>query len=192
MTDTLARQFPLREELIDGKLFAMSPSPAWNHVSVSGTIYHLFKTYLKGRKCMPIPDGCDLHLTKDNVYIPDVMIVCDRSKIKSSGVYGAPDLVVEVLSPGSIKNDRGRKKDIYAKCGVREYWIVSASEKTIEVYWNTGNGEFTLHDIYTVYPDWALEQMSETERADVVTHFKCSLYDDFEIPLYEIFEDILP
>jgi len=58
MTDTLARQFPLREELIDGKLFAMSPSPAWNHVSVSGNIYHLFKTYLKGRKCMPIPDGC--------------------------------------------------------------------------------------------------------------------------------------
>lgn len=191
MADSLARQYPLREELIDGKLIAMAPSPSWNHVSVAGNIYHLFKNQLKGGKCMPIPDGFDLHLTKDNVLVPDVMIVCDRSKIKGNGVYGAPDLVVEVLSPSTAKNDRGRKKELYAKCGVREYWIVSAFEMTVEVYRNDGNGGFLLDDIYTAYPDWALEQMSDSERANVVTRIKCCLYDDFYISLYDIFDDVM-
>lgn len=191
MDSNLAYQYPLCEELINGELVAMSPSAAWNHVAIASNIHYLFKSYLKGKKCLAIPDGCDLYLTKDNIFIPDMMIVCDRSKIQGNGVHGAPDLVVEVLSRSTAKNDRGRKMDVYAQCGVREYWIVSPGDKSVEVYRNDGS-KLILHDIYAVHPTWELEQMKEEERAAVVTHFKCSLFDDLEISLDEIFYDLLP
>ena len=165
-------------------------SPPWNHVAIAGNIYRLLGNYLEGKKCTAIPDGFDLHLTKDNIFIPEVMVVCDRKKIRGNGVLGAPDLVVEVLSPSTADHDRGYKKEVYAKCGVREYWIVSPYEKSIEVYRNSGR-ECALHHVYSIYPDRMLEQMSDEERANVQTHFKCSLFDDLEISLDKIFNDLL-
>lgn len=165
-------------------------SPPWNHVAIAGNIYRLLGNYLEGKKCTAIPDGFDLHLTKDNIFIPEVMVVCDRKKIRGNGVFGAPDLVVEVLSPSTANHDRGYKKEVYAKCGVREYWIVSPYEKSIEVYRNSGR-ECALHHVYSIYPDRMLEQMSDEERANVQTHFKCSLFDDLEISLDKIFNDLL-
>jgi len=186
MEGNLAYQEERREELIDGKVVAMSPRPSVNHNRVASNIFWLFETYLRKRKCTPFDDGTDLYLTEDDRFIPDMMIVCDPDKIKSDGVHGTPDLVVEVLSSSTVRYDRGRKKDIYEKCGVREYWLVSPSEKFIEVY-RTQKGEFALHSIYTLHADWELAQMSEEERAAVVTHFKCSLFDDFDISLEDIF-----
>ncbi len=116
------------------------------------------------------------------------MVICDRSKIKPNGVHGAPDLVVEVLSPGTAKNDRTYKKEVYAQCGVREYWIVSIGDKSIEQYFPE-NGQFVLHEIYMLHPDWELASMSAEERAAVVTHFKCSLFDDLDISLEDVFYD---
>ena len=165
-------------------------SPPWNHVAIAGNIYRLLGNYLEGKKCTAIPDGFDLHLTKDNILFPEVMVVCDRKKIRGNGVLGAPDLVVEVLSPSTANHDRGYKKEVYAKCGVREYWIVSPYEKSIEVYRNSGR-ECALHHVYSIYPDRMLEQMSDEERANVQTHFKCSLFDDLEISLDKIFNDLL-
>ena len=186
MNSNLAYQEQRREELIGGKIVMMSPSPAWNHVSVAGNIYGIFRDYLKGKKCTPIPDGFDLHLTEDDVFIPDMMVVCDPDKIRPTGVYGAPDLVVEVLSPSTMRNDRMRKKEVYAKCGVLEYWLVNPVDKSVEIYHSTG-AEFILHNIYTLYPDWELTRMSENERAAVETLFKCSLFDDLDISLEDIF-----
>lgn len=190
MADNLAYQEDWAEELIGGKLVMMSPASV-NHVFISSNIYHIFRSYLRGKKCVPIADGAMVYLTDENRFVPDMMVVCDRSKIKHNGVHGAPDLVVEVLSPSTAKNDRFYKKDIYAKCGVREYWIVSPSEKSIEIYYGNGQ-DFIFHDIYSLYEDWMLEQMSEEKRASVATRFKCSLYDDLEISLYDIFYDLLP
>ena len=115
-----------------------------------------------------------------------MMVVCDPDKIKSDGIHGAPDLVVEVLSPSTARNDKTHKKDVYASCGVREYWLVSPGDKTVEVY-RTDGIEFVLHEIYALRPDWELEKMSEEERAAVETHFKCSLFDDLEISPEDIF-----
>jgi len=186
MSENLAYQEERRKELIDGKIVAMSPRPSFNHNQVSYNIAYLFAHYLRGKKCTPVADGMDLYLDEENQFVPDFMVVCDPGKIKPNGIHGAPDLVVEVLSPGTAKNDRTRKKAVYAKCGVLEYWIVSPEEKSVEVY-RTDGIEFVLHDIYTLHPDWQLAQMSKEERAAIVTHFKCSLFDDLDISLDDIF-----
>lgn len=186
MSDNLAYQEERREELINGKVVAMSPRPSVNHNRVAFNIAYLFERYLRGKKCAPFSDGTDLYLTEKDVFIPDMMVVCDQDKIKGDGVHGAPDLVVEVLSPSTMRNDKTYKKDVYAHSGVSEYWIVSPGDKSVEVY-RTDGTEFILHDIYTLHPDWMLAKMSEEERAAVETHFKCSLFDDLDISLEDIF-----
>lgn len=190
MSDNLAYQddfiLKCREELIGGKAVMMSPRPSFNHNRVSSNIFRLFDNYLYGKKCVPIADGMDLYLDDKNRFVPDFMVVCDHSKIKPNGVYGAPDLVVEVLSPSTAKNDKTHKMEVYAKCGVQEYWLVSPGDKSVEVYRLDGS-TFVVHDIYALYPDWQLEQMNEEERSHVVTHFKCGLFDDLDISLEDIF-----
>ncbi len=175
-----------RVELIGGKVVMMSPRPSVNHNRVAFNIAFLFERYLRGKKCTPFSDGTDLYLTEDDRFIPDVMIVCDPEKIKPDGVHGAPDLVVEVLSPSTMRNDKTLKKDVYARCGVMEYWLVDPTGKSIEIYRADG-ADFALYDIYALHSDWELEQMSEEERAALVTHFKCSLFDDLDISLEDIF-----
>ena len=174
------------EELIGGKPVSMSPRPTTEHTRVSGNIYNLFANYLKGRQCEPFPDGVEVYLSDEDRFIPDGMVVCDPDKIRRDGVHGAPDLVVEVLSPGTARYDRGRKKDVYEKSGVKEYWIVSPAEKTVEQYL-LEDGAFRLHEVYAVYPDWMLERMKQEERDAVVTVFRCSLYDDLDIRLEDVF-----
>jgi len=185
MEGNLAYQEERREELIGGKVVMMAPA-ASDHNRVAGNIYGIFWSYLNGKKCEPFGDNEKVFLTKTEHFVPDMMVVCDPNKIRPDGIHGAPDLVVEVLSPSTAKNDKTHKKDIYAQCGVREYWIVDPTSKLIEVY-RTNGSEFVFHDLYTLRPDWELAQMSEEERAAVVTHFKCSLFDDLDISLEDIF-----
>ena len=115
MNTNLAYQDYPAEELIGGKFVAMSPSPAINHNRVIGNIYRIFAHYLNGRRCEPFADGVDVYLTEEDRFIPDMMVVCDPDKVKADGVYGAPDLVVEVLSPSTAQYDRGRKMKVYAQ-----------------------------------------------------------------------------
>lgn len=190
MNSNLAYQEEPWEELIDGKIIAMSPRPAFNHNHTSSNIFQIFANHLKGGKCTPIADGTDLYLAEKNRFVPDMMVVCDRNKIKWNGVHGAPDLVVEVLSPSTAKNDRGHKMRLYAKCGIREYWIVDPANRSVEQYFLDGE-HFTLNAVYTDYPDYMLEAMTEEERAAVVTEFKCSLYDDLIISLDDVFSDLI-
>ena len=190
MNNNLAYQDERREEVLNGTVIAMSPSPTWNHITAAGNIYGIFRNYLSGRKCTPIQDGFDLHLTEKDVFIPDMMVVCDRSKIKRNGVYGAPDLVVEILSPSTAKNDRGYKKGVYEACGIPEYWIVDPSQKSIEVYL-LQNERYVLDNIYTLYSTEELEEMTGEEKAVVFTEFKCHLYDDLTLRLEDIFSDLL-
>ena len=102
MTQDLAYQEKQREELINGTLAAMSPRPAFNHNRVAFRIAYLFERYLEGKPCTVIADGTDLYLSDKDRFIPDVMIVCSRDQIQWNGVHGAPDLVVEVLSPNGF------------------------------------------------------------------------------------------
>ena len=116
----LAFQEDIWEEILNGKIIAMSPRPSVNHNIVMTNIYNIFTNYLEGNTCEAFTGGIDVHLTEKDTVIPDVMIVCNKEIIKKDGIYGAPDLIVEVLSPGTAKNDRGYKRDLYGKCGVKE------------------------------------------------------------------------
>lgn len=174
-----------RSELINGKIIMMSPRPVFNHVTVASNIYRIFANYLKGKSCTPFDDGFDLYLTEKDHFVPDAMVVCDPNKIKYNGVHGAPDLVVEVLSPSTAKNDRGYKKDVYAKYGVKEYWIAVPETKSIEQYLLT-DGQLLLNEIYTIPPDY----FTEEECAEFVQEFRCSLYDDLLIKLADIFKRV--
>ena len=179
-----------QEEIIGGEIVSMSP-PKSNHNRVKYNIGRILGNYLLGKRCEYLPDGEGLYLAKDvDEYIPDGMIVCDPDKITEYGVFGAPDLVVEVLSPGTAKYDRGRKKDIYEKYGVREYWIVNPADRIIEQY-ILSNGRFVLHDVYHKYSREDIERMKPEERASVATQFKCSLFDDLAIRIDDVFDRVV-
>ena len=186
MYDNLAYADQPWEERIGGKPVAMSPPASMNHRFVADNIYWLLRDFLRGKPCVPIADGAALYLTDEDYYIPDVMVVCDREKIREDGVHGAPDLVVEVLSPGTCRYDRGRKRDVYEASGVREYWLVDPASKSVEQYL-LQSGRFVLADVYSVYPDWMLAHMKPEERDAVPTEFRCSLFDGLVVRLDDVF-----
>lgn len=167
----------------------MSPRPLVNHARVSGNIYRKLSDYLQSKSCEAFPDGLDLYLNKSNRFVPDCMVVCNKDIIKHNGIYGAPDLVVEVSSPSTVRYDRGHKKNAYAKAGVKEYWIVGISDRVIEVYL-LKDGDLMLDDTYTLLQDYDLEKMNDEEKACFPTEFKCSLFSDFTISLEDVFTGI--
>jgi Uma2 family endonuclease len=188
MSTNLAYQDVFREELIGGRVVAMSPATT-RHNRIAENIDFIFRTYLKGKKCVPLGDGYNLYLTEQDRFIPDFMIVCERNKIKTKGVYGAPDLVVEVLSPSTAKNDKWYKKNVYEASGVPEYWIVNPNERSIEVY-RLYDSRYVLENHYTHYLAEELEEMTVEEREALITEFHCHLYDDLAICLEDIFSDL--
>lgn len=187
MNSNLAYQEDRWQELINGRIFMMSPRPSYFHNQVSFNIARMFANYLSGKRCTAIADGTTLFLSETNHFVPDFMLVCDPEKLKADGVHGAPDIVAEVLSPGTVKNDRGPKMKAYESAGVKEYWLVNPIDKTVEQYL-LQDGRLVFAEAYTVFPDYALQAMSDEERASVITEFKCSLYDDFNIQLADVFE----
>jgi Uma2 family endonuclease len=178
----------IRDEMLDGKIVAMSLTPSYKHVSVAGNIYAFFRAYLKGKTCKPIME-LDVYLSEKDRFVPDMMVVCDRKKIKSNGVYGAPDLVVEILSPSTSMKDKGYKKDLYEQHGVKEYWIVDPLGRNIDVYW-LENGKFIIDNIYHSYPSDVLQDMFEEELEKIVTTFSPKLFPEMEILIDDVFEDI--
>ncbi|MBQ9347958.1 MAG: Uma2 family endonuclease [Oscillibacter sp.] len=190
MQTNLAYEEESREEIINGKAVMMT-SPTINHNFVVANIFRIFDRYLDGKRCTPFADNTTVFLSEKERYIPDFMIVRDPDKIKIDGVHGAPDLVAEVLSPSTGWNDKTHKKDVYEQFGVREYWIVSPGERSVEQYILT-DGRYELRDIYYQYPDWMLKNMREEERTAIVKEFRCSLFEDLPIVVDEIFQNMIP
>ena len=184
--ENLAHIDPIPVELIDGKVVMMSPRPRPKHNRVITRISSIFERYLEGKPCIVYSDGVDVHLDEKNSFIPDVMIICSHDIIHEDAIYGAPDLVVEVLSPSTMNYDRGAKLQTYGRSGVREYWIVSPLGRTVEVYLNHG-GTLVFDQSYMDVPDWELEKMDEDDRKNIRMEIKVSLYDDLIIPVRDIF-----
>lgn len=122
-----------RWEVIDGVAYNMTPSPTSRHQIVAGNVHRILGNKLQGKSCRPFIAPLDVYLDDFNFVQPDVFVVCDENKIKEK-IYGAPDLIIEVLSPATSLKDKREKKILYEKFGVKEYIIVYPDEMFIERY----------------------------------------------------------
>ena len=153
----------IRYELIDGVIYYMSPGASQPHQEISGNLYFQLKGFLDGKPCKVFHPPFDVCLNakgdKDRTTVqPDIMVVCDKSKLDGKRCNGAPDLIIEVLSPSYKKHDMFIKLKVYQKAGVREYWIVDPEEKTTAVHILT-DGKYTI-DVYdeeSVVPVYVLD-----------------------------------
>lgn len=140
--DYLKWHFEERVELIKGRVFKMSPAPSRLHQRVSGEIYGRLWSFLRGNNCQVFAAPFDVRLprkSKDDkdiitVLQPDICVVCDGSKLDDRGCIGAPDIVVEILSPGNNAKELKNKYEVYEESGVKEYWIVSPQDNTFIIY----------------------------------------------------------
>lgn len=189
MNDNLAYKDERREELIDGKI-VMLASPSINHSQIAYNIARKFGDYLDGKPCRYFPDGVTVELSNDDHFVPDGMVVCDPSKIGRNVISGAPDLVIEILSPSTARRDRKYKLDVYEKAGVREYWIIDPDRLTLEQYIRQGQ-VFSRPDVFGLYPPQTLAEMLEEDRAAIEPSFPCGIFPELSIQLQEIFDRVL-
>ncbi|MBL8408194.1 MAG: Uma2 family endonuclease [Candidatus Accumulibacter sp.] len=152
--DYLAWPEDVRYELIDGTAYLMAPAPTLEHQEVAGEIYFQLRQALAGNTCRVFIAPLDVRFPKteaaderiDTVLQPDVLVVCDLSRLDHRGVCGAPDLVVEVLSPSTASHDHVWKRRVYERSGVREYWLVHPIDRMITVY-RLQDGEYGKPDV---------------------------------------------
>ena len=126
----------IRRELIDGKVYLMAPAPAETHQDISGEMHRQLANFLLDKPCKVFhaPFDVCLHADGDDDYTvvqPDLLVVCDREKLDGKRCNGAPDFIVEILSPSTASKDLIFKYNKYMSAGVREYWIVDPVDKVV-------------------------------------------------------------
>lgn len=132
-----------RWELIDGIAYNMSPAPTSTHQDISSNLAGELYIFLKNRSCKVFSAPFDIHFPEypvqdfnsiDTIVQPDISVICDPDKIIEKGCLGAPDLIIEILSPSTAKKDMHEKFHLYEKHGVKEYWIVDPGNKYIRIF----------------------------------------------------------
>ncbi len=172
-SDYLLWQFEERVELLRGKIRQMA-APNRYHQRVSGKIQHFLSIALWKSPCHLYDAPFDVRLTRFNklknkevttVVQPDLCVICDTQKLDARGCIGAPDLIIEILSPGNSRTEMKDKFELYEEAGVLEYWVVSPVEKNVLVWKLNEAGKFiglqpkVEGDILTtsIVPNLALE-----------------------------------
>ncbi len=126
-----------RAELIDGKLYAMAP-PGYRHQFLVAQFTKAIGNFIDSHKgtcrVIPAPFAVNLFADDQKWVEPDISVICDPDKITDQGYEGAPDWVIEVVSPESRKRNYGKKNDLYSEAGVREYWIVDLQKERTTIY----------------------------------------------------------
>jgi len=174
-------QFDERVELIKGKVFKMSPAPNPKHQTISGFIHVELSVFLRKKSCRVYSAPFDVRLpiktTKDEDIItvlqPDICVICDKSKIDKRGCIGAPDIVVEVLSPGNNAKEIINKFEVYEQAGVQEYWVVAQ------------NQTFVINTLV----DGKYRPSRQMTIGDIVTS---SVLPGFSLNLKDLFESTIP
>lgn len=159
-----------RWEIVGGTAFAMSPAPSTRHQSVTGNLFGRLHAHLAGKPCRPFIAPTDVKLSDADIVQPDILVVCDSSKITPSHIEGPPDLIVEVLSPATATRDLREKKALYEKSGVREYVVVDPMEHYAIRFLLGADG---------AYDKGAVVAADEK--------LVCATLDGIEIPLWEVF-----
>lgn len=169
-----------RWELIDGVAYDMSPSPTRQHQWILTKLTGSFTRYFEDKPCEPYVAPLDVRLPdsddgiEEHIYTvvqPDLFVVCDTNKLDDRGCLGAPDFVVEILSPSTALKDMREKRHLYERHGVKEYWVIHPEEKIIEVFTPGENNLFTISSVYG--------------EEETITP---SLFPDFEIKVSKIFK----
>lgn len=143
--DYIKWQFEERVELLRGKISPMSPTPSIKHQEIASNLHYRFRVNFEHRDCKVYFSPIDVRLynrkksrkASQEIYTvvqPDLCVVCDQSKLDKQGCNGAPELVVEILSPGNTRREMQDKFDLYQEAGVQEYWLVQPLEKVVLVY----------------------------------------------------------
>jgi len=166
-----------RWELIDGVAWNMSPAPTRKHQGICINILRELSGYLKDKDCniygapfdVRLPDGLQSDDSVDTVVQPDISVFCDEKRLDDRGAVGAPDMVVEILSPSTAAKDLREKFYLYEKVGVKEYWIVDPANETLTVYALDKNGKYPVGKVYA--------------GEDMVT---VSIFKDLEIKMEDI------
>lgn len=143
-------------EIINGEAFMMA-TPSRIHQGICFEIGRQLGNYLEGKQCKVYPAPFGVRLFErdgdspenvDTVVEPDISVVYDRSKLDEHGCKGAPDLIVEVLSPSTQRHDQLVKLNLYQRAGVREYWIVDPENRTVRVMVQADDGLLHVHEVY--------------------------------------------
>lgn len=163
-----------RWEIINGEAYAMTPAPSLKHQAIVTNLTGVFFNFFKSKPCKPFVAPTDVVLDETNVVQPDLLVVCDKNKMTGANIQGAPDLVVEVLSPSSSLKDKREKKALYERFGVREYLLVFPDDALVERY-SLVDGKYTTSDIL----NWDEK-------------LRLSAFPELEINLWEIFDKELP
>jgi len=163
----------IRREIIDG-IVSMLSAPNRLHQEISGKIFVSLFKYIQKNNCKVYSAPFDVRLPKKgvkdekkiyNVVQPDIVIICDETKLDDKGCIGAPDLVVEILSPDSSKKDLKDKFKLYENSGVKEYWVVFPNEKSVQIFNLNKQNKYILSGIFVegdkitsnLFPDFSVE-----------------------------------
>lgn len=180
-TDYLTWQFTEMVELIRGRIFRMSPAPGKTHQQISGNLFLVIGNYLKAKNCQLFHAPFDVRLPTpgnnaddpiDTVVQPDLCVICDPEKLQPEGCIGAPDWIIEILSPSTASKDLNEKFFLYQASGVQEYWIVHPEEGTVLVYVLDQNGKYHLPQVRPY-----------SKEDQVASH----VFPELVIPLVEVF-----
>jgi len=163
-----------RRELINGFVRLMTPAPARIHQKVLAVVFNKLYNFFENKECEVYTAPFDVRFPENgdndddqiyNVVQPDISVVCELEKLDDRGCVGAPDLIVEILSPATGKRDLTEKYNLYEKFGVKEYWIVRPNEKSIQQFVLDDTGKYQFTGTYTedmtmasvIFPDFKLE-----------------------------------
>jgi Uma2 family endonuclease len=158
----------------------MSPAPTRVHQRLSMFFSGLFSQYLRGKDCnayaapfdVRLPGGFKADNDVETVVQPDISVFCDKSKLDDRGANGAPDLIIEILSPSTASKDLKEKFFLYERVGVKEYWVVDPANRTLTVFVLVESGKYARGVVYA--------------GEDIL---KTALFDGLEIRLEEVYRD---
>lgn len=180
--DYLTWMFDERVELFKGWVKQMSPAPNMSHQRISWNTSRIIGNYLVRNSCAAFSAPFDVRLigkstskkakSNESIYTvvqPDICIICDQNKLDDRGCLGAPDLIIEIVSPGNTKKEIDDKYLLYEENGVREYWIIQPTDETVTVF-DLKNAKYQFRKIY-----------NNVDKAQV------GIFPDFRIDLNEVF-----
>jgi Uma2 family endonuclease len=167
-------------EIIRGKVFKWTAAPSRIHQKVISKLNTLLYNFLEKKECEVYPAPFDVRLPisskkNEDIYTvvqPDISVICDKSKLDDAGCLGAPDLIVEILSPSNNKKELQLKYEVYSESGVKEYWVLQPVGQTLLIY-TLSNGKYLPSKLFC--------------SGDMVSS---SVLEGFELDLEEFFKDM--